>query len=59
MDATATNVVTPKITWDGKSWYASLPVDDAELIDMRWTWCIGRPARSATCLVHVTSSMSA
>ncbi len=59
MDATMSDVGTPKITWDAKSSSASLPVDDAETIDVRRKGCIGCPARGTTCLVHVTSSLAA
>ncbi len=36
MDASMTDIASPKITWDGKAWHVSLPVDDGRTIDARW-----------------------
>ena len=36
MGASMTDTRSPTITWDGKTWHASLPVDDGQTIDARW-----------------------
>lgn len=59
MDTTMTDVGTPKITRDGKTWHTSLPADDGQTIDVQREWCSGRPVRETACLVLVMSFPSA